>query len=49
MSRELAERQKDMAPLDSEQAEEILRQARTGASGIPQLICSAMQEVRSDV
>lgn len=49
MSRKLAERQRDMTPLDTEQAEEILRQARTGASGIPQLICSAMQEVRSDV
>ena len=49
MSRELSERQRDMTPLDTEQAEEILRQARTGASGIPQLICSAMQEVRSDV
>ncbi len=49
MSRKLAERQRDMTPLDTEQAEEILRQARTGASGIPQLICSAMQEVKSDV
>ena len=49
MSRKLAERQRDMTPLDTEQAEEILRQARTGASDIPQLICSAMQEVKSDV
>lgn len=49
MSRKLAERQRDMTPLDTAQAEEILRQARTGASGIPQLICSAMQEVKSDV
>ena len=49
MSQKLAERQRDMTPLDTEQAEEILRQAHTGSFGIPQLICSAMQEVRSDV
>lgn len=36
-------------PLDQERAQEIVRQARTGAVGILQLIQSAMQEVQEHV
>ncbi len=49
ISENLAGRQKDIAPLDLARAEEIVRQARTGAVGIPQLIRTAMQEVKDDV
>lgn len=38
-----------ISPLDEQDAEEILRQARTGAVGIPRLIQIAMQEVQTDV
>ena len=36
-------------PLGRETAREILRQARTGAVGIPGLVRTAMQEVKEDV
>lgn len=51
MSESLAEHQKSVSvrPLNPEKAEEIIRQARTGAVGIPQLIQIAMQEVKTDV
>lgn len=49
ISESLAGRQKNVMPLDYKRAEEIVRQARTGAVGIPQLIRTAMQEVRDDV
>ncbi len=49
MSALLAERRQNAAALDLEKAEEILRQAKNGAVGVPQLICAAMQEVGSDV
>ena len=39
----------EISPLDIEKAQEILRQARTGAIGIPRLIQMAMQEVSTDV
>ena len=47
ISESLAERQKTVQaarPLGLEEAQEIVRQARTGAVGIPQLIQTAMQE-----
>ncbi|MDO5425783.1 MAG: DUF2791 family P-loop domain-containing protein [Eubacteriales bacterium] len=49
MSESIAEQQKSVRTLDQEAAEEIVRQARTGAVGIPQLIQIAMQEVKTDV
>ncbi len=51
MSESMAQMQKSIpaAPLNKEAAEEIVRQARTGAVGIPQLIQNAMQEVDEDV
>lgn len=51
MSESMAQMQKSIpaAPLNKEAAEEIVRQARTGAIGIPQLIQNAMQEVDEDV
>lgn len=51
ISESLVKQQKSVPekPLDQEAAEEILRQARTGATGIPGLIRTAMQEVRSHV
>ena len=51
MSESLVRLQKSVPvrSLDLEEAEEILRQARTGAIGIPQLIQIAMQEVKVDV
>ena len=51
MSESLVRLQKSVPvrSLDLEEAEEILRQARTGAIGIPQLIQIAMQEVKADV
>lgn len=47
----LAQRQKQLSaePLSMEEAAEIVRQARTGAVGIPRLIQMAMQEVNEDV
>lgn len=51
ISESLVKQQKSVPekPLDQEAAEEILRQARTGSTGIPGLIRTAMQEVRSNV
>lgn len=52
MSESLVRRQEAIpaaAPLDLEAAEEIVRQARTGAVGIPLLVQSAMQEVDENV
>lgn len=51
MSESIAQMQKSIpaAPLNKEAAEEIVRQARNGAVGIPQLIQNAMQEVDEDV
>lgn len=51
MSESIARMQKSIPamPLDKKAAEEIVRQARTGAVGIPQLIQTAMQEVNEDV
>lgn len=51
ISRSLIRQRKNapLDPLDREAAEEILRQARTGAVGVPQLIQTAMQEVMTDV
>lgn len=51
MSESMVQMQKSIpaAPLNKEAAEEIVRQARTGAVGIPQLIQNAMQEVDEDV
>ena len=51
MSESMAQMQKSIpaAPLNKEAAEEIVRQARTGAVGIPQLSQNAMQEVDEDV
>lgn len=49
MSESLAGRQKNTGPLDRSRAAEIIRQAHTGAVGIPQLVWTAMQEVRDDV
>lgn len=51
ISESIAKQQKSIPaePLDQSTAEEIVRQSRTGAVGIPQLIQTAMQEVKSDV
>lgn len=51
ISESIARMQKSVpaVPLDREAAEEIVRQARTGAVGIPLLIQTAMQEVNEDV
>lgn len=51
ISESIAKQQKSVPaePLDQNTAEEIVRQSRTGAIGIPQLIQTAMQEVKSDV
>ena len=51
MSEALAGQQNSIfvRPLDREAAQEILRQARTGAVGIPGLVRTAMQEVKEDV
>lgn len=51
ISESLLSRQKNapMKPLSREAAEEIACQARTGAVGIPQLVQTAMQEVKSNV
>lgn len=51
MSENIVRMQKNTVekPLNREAAEEIIRQARTGAVGIPQLIQTAMQGVKEDV
>lgn len=51
ISESIARMQKNILtePLAREKAEEIVRQARTGAVGIPQLIQNAMQEVNENV
>lgn len=51
ISKSIAQAQKSVPaePLCREEAEEIVRKARTGAVGIPQMIQNAMQEVREDV
>ena len=43
------QKSRPVLPLDEGQAREIAAQARTGAVGIPQLICDAMQEVTEHV
>lgn len=51
ISEDIANRQQSYPAkaLDIEAAHEIVSQARTGAMGIPQLIQTAMQEVKADV
>ncbi len=51
ISKSMADRQKNAAAaaLDKEAAQEILRQAHTGAIGVPLLIRNAMQGVNADV
>lgn len=51
ISESFIDQQKNVSilPLNLERAEEIARQARTSAVGIPQLIQVAMQEVKADV
>lgn len=51
ISESFVEQQKNASilPLNLERAEEIVRQARTSAVGIPQLIQMSIQEVKTDV
>ncbi|MDO4339446.1 MAG: DUF2791 family P-loop domain-containing protein [Eubacteriales bacterium] len=51
ISENIAQQQKSapLSPLDLNEAEELVRQAHTGAVGIPGLIQIAMQEVKKDV